>query len=210
MHAMPRKLFATVAPAVVALGLGAAIAAQGNSGSIFVATAHGGVPSGNLFETSLDPYLSAGPRGNGKCTAGGLSDGDYYFQVTDPTGRVLLSSDDLEQRRFRVIAGRLATASATHGQTFGRCGDLTVQLAPFDVTPSSDNDYRVWVVPVPRYDAWGAGSFGFQAKYSKTHNFKVLPPSAPVDLDSDGDGILDQYDHCPFFYDPANTCYSGQ
>ena len=209
MHAIPRKVFATVAPAVVALGLGAAIAAQGNGSAVFVSTAHGGVPHGNRFETSLDPYLNGGPRGNGKCKSNRLPDGDSYFQVTNPAGNVLLSSDDLEQRRFTVIDGRIASASATHSQEFGRCGDLTIGLAPFDEAPNRRDKYQLWVVPVQRYDAWGRGSFGFQPRHSWTDQFRVLE-NEPVDLDSDGDGILDQYDHCPFFYDPANTCYSSQ
>lgn len=211
MLSLPRTVFATVAPAVVVVGLGAAIAAQGNVGNVFVSTSGGVVPDDGLFQTAQAPYLNAGPRGNAKCSSssGGLKDdGDYYFQVTDPSGRVLLSTDSIEDRRFRVSGGRIVSVSESHGSVSGRCRDVLVQLFPFTTTSNREGDYKLWIVPANLYDARRGGAFGFPQKGSATHNFKLAPP-APADVDSDGDGIMDFYDHCPFVFDPANTCYGG-
>lgn len=211
MHSLPRKVLATVAPAVVVLGLGAAIAAQGNSGHVFVTTSTGVAPAEGLFQSAQAPYLNAGPRGNAKCSSssGGLDDGDYYFQVTDPSGRVLLSSDPIQDRMFRVSGGRIVSVSESHGSASGRCRDLLVQLFPFTTTTNREGSYKVWIVPANLYDSRRGGAFGFPQKGSSTQNFKLMPAAEPVDVDSDGDGILDFYDHCPFFFDPANTCYGG-
>jgi hypothetical protein len=210
MHAIPRKVLATVAPAVVVLGLGAAIAAQGNSGNVFVTTSAGVVPEGGLFASVQAPYLNAGPRGNAKCSSssGGLADGEYYFQVTDPSGRMLLSSDAVQDRSFRVAGGRIVSVSNSHGSASGRCSDFLVQLFPFATTPNREGDYKLWIVPANLFDSGRGGAFGFPQKGSSTHSFRLAPP-APADVDSDGDGIMDFYDHCPFVYDPANTCYGG-
>jgi hypothetical protein len=206
---LPRKLLATFASTVVVVGLGAVIAAQGNNGHVFVSTSGGVVPDGNLFQTAQSPYLNSGPRGNAKCSKGNLADGDYYFQVTDPSGRVLLSPDSIDNRRFTASGGKIVSASASHASAVGRCSDVLVQLFPFETTANREGDYKVWVVAVNQY-APGAGSFGFQPKSSVTHNFKLVPPAAPAtEVDSDGDGIADFYDHCPLFFDPANTCYAG-
>jgi hypothetical protein len=205
--AIRRKVFAAVAPAVVVLGLGAAIGAQNGGGNIFVSTDNGGSPSGNIFTSSVDAYLNTGSRGNAPCGKDGLADGDYYFQVTDSSGSQLRSSDPLDQRRITVSGGRIVAVSGTHGLASGRCGSRLVQLFPF-TTNTTATDFKLWLVPVNRYDP-NAGSFGFAPRFSKTHPFTVAGSSGPAQVDSDGDGIIDFYDHCPTVYDPSNTCYSS-
>ena len=201
-----RKVFAAIAPAAVVIGLGAAIAAQGFTGAIFSTNSDGTFVNGNVYDSQQDPYLNGGPRANAVCSAAGLPDGDYYFQVTDPAGSVLLSTDDVNpNRRVTVTGGKITAASATHVLGTGRCSDVTVQLFPYSVTPNEGGEYKVWLTPVERYDPLGGGSFGFHQRYSKTDNFKVAAP-----VDSDGDGIIDADDRCPFKYDPSNLCYSGR
>ena len=201
-----RKVFAVVAPAAVVLGLGAAIAAQGFTGAIFSTNRDGTFVNGNVYDSQQDPYLNGGPRANANCSAAGLPDGDYYFQVTDPSGSVLLSSDPVNpNRRVTVTGGKIVAASGTHVQGAGRCSDVTVQLFPYSSTPNEGGEYKVWMTPVDRYDALGGGAFGFLPRYSKTDNFKVAAA-----LDSDGDGIIDADDNCPFKYDPSNLCYSSR
>jgi hypothetical protein len=63
--------------------------------------------------------------------------------------------------------------TGSHRTYNGPCGSKVVQLIPFLPTPSSGNEYKVWLTPVAAYDLAGSGFFGFQARASKTDNFKV-------------------------------------
>src|SRR5215216_5723801 len=61
------------------------------NGAIWTSLADGSSVNANIYDAKEDVYLNGGPQncGNGN----GLPDGDYYFQVTDPSGDELLSSD---------------------------------------------------------------------------------------------------------------------
>ena len=50
-------------------------------------------------------YLSGGPQ---NLKASGLPDGTYYFQVTNPSGATLLSTDAAVCRQLMVVNGRVA------------------------------------------------------------------------------------------------------
>lgn len=204
-HPRARKFLVSLGPLAFVFGLCVAIGAQGPvTGAVFTTNSTGTFVNGNVYDSSNDPYINGGPRPNsGSCTAAGLADGDYYFQVTDPSGGELLSTDDVENRRFTVSGGIITSYSGTHAKGTGRCGDVTIQLAPFEATSNPGGEYKVWVTPVDKYLA-GSGSFGFISRYSKTDNFKV----ESVTTDTDGDGIPDVDDNCPLFYDPTNVCYT--
>lgn len=152
---------------------GAAIAAP-VTGAIFTTNATGSFVNANVYDYPEDVYLNGGPRPNAPCSAAGLPDGDYFFQVTDPSGSVLLSNDDVSNRKVTVLTGVITAYSGTHVQSTGQCGDITVQLFPYDLTPNPGGEYKVWMTPVGSYSP-GAGSYGFLPNYSKTDNFKVLP-----------------------------------
>ena len=157
-------------------GVWIAIAAQ-VTGAIFTTTSDGGFVNANVYESYQDPYLNGGPRPNAPCTAAGLPDGDYYFQITDPSGSVLLSTDSINERKVRVAGGIITTyLGTTHVTSVGQCGDLTVQLYPFATTPNPGGEYKAWMTPVSSYSS-GSGSSSFLPKYSKTDNFKVLSPA---------------------------------
>ncbi len=174
---------------------------KGLTGAIFTTDAGGNFVNANVYNGPDEPYLNGGPRPNAPCTAAGLPNGEYYFQVTDPSGSVRLSTDDIEERRIRVFAGIIiAYLGTTHFTSFGQCGDITVQLSPFSQTPNPGGEYKVWMTPVSAYSP-GAGSHGFLPKSSKTDNFKVN-----LNSDSDGDGIPDAEDNCPDIHDPTNNC----
>jgi hypothetical protein len=182
-------------------GVWIAIAA-GVTGAIFTTTFDGGFVNANVYESYQDPYLNGGPRPNAPCTAAGLPDGDYYFQVTDPSGSMLLSTDSIDERKVRVAVGIITKyLGTTHETSIGQCRDITVQLYPYSMTPNPGGEYKVWMTPVSSHSP-GSGSSGFLPKYSKTDNFKVLSLA-----DTDGDGIPDAEDNCPTVYDPGNACY---
>ena len=64
----------------------------------------------NIYVAKTDVYLDGGPSGGSPVHAAALAEGDYYFQVTDPSGKTLLSTDDITCRRFHVDASGVISA----------------------------------------------------------------------------------------------------
>ncbi|UCD91979.1 MAG: hypothetical protein JSV43_07045 [Methanobacteriota archaeon] len=62
----------------------------------------------NHYADKRDVYLNGGPGAHAPPWAAGLPDGNYYFQVTDPSGKKLLSMDPVYCREFRVEDGVFA------------------------------------------------------------------------------------------------------
>jgi hypothetical protein len=200
------RLFFTVAVAAFVLMTAGVVYAQRVSGAIFTTDKYSNFVNANVYDSVEDVYLSGGPRPNAPCTAAGLPDGEYFFQVTDPSGKELLSLDPIDYRQVKVSGGLITDATTYHYTGIGKCvvlnsENITVQLAPFKITPNPGGEYKVWMTNVEDYDgATLSGSFGFIPSKSKTDNFKVVPP---VELDSDGDGIPDSDDFCPENPDPG-------
>src|SRR4051812_29981340 len=70
------------------------------SGAIFTTFPDGSIVNANVQYTSkCQVYLDGGPGPNAPAGAAGLPAGDYYFQVTDPSGKKLLSTDSVSNRR---------------------------------------------------------------------------------------------------------------
>lgn len=68
-----------------------AVGAQAQvSGAIYTSLKDGELVNGNNYDSKADVYLNGGPPPSAPCSASGLPDGEYYFQVTDPSGAVLL------------------------------------------------------------------------------------------------------------------------
>ncbi len=199
-----RRLFVLLAVILLSLLASQLFAAQ-LSGAIFTGLKNGAAVNKNIYDAKCDVYLIGGPGPNAPPTASGLPEGYYYFQVTDPSGKVLLSSDDIGCRRFWVAPEGYISAYAPEGCTsphdYGddeaRGYGITIGLCPYDDTPNNGNVYKVWATPVDRYQA-GAGVFGFIPAWSKTDNFKVKGGPAPPTItvrkfnDLDGDGVWDK------------------
>lgn len=149
------------------------------SGAIFTTVASGTTVNGNIYDNKADVYLNGGPQND----HGSLlsPDGLYYFQVTDPSGAVLLSTDDLACRVVRVADGRITAAEPSEcahamGSHDDANGTTPVQLMPFNDTPNPGGEYKAWMTPVEAYGVAcqnNQGSFGFCDSESKTDNFKV-------------------------------------
>jgi hypothetical protein len=100
-----RSIFTLLAVAVLAIAFGSATA-QPLSGAIFTTTPDGGIVNENVrYESKLEVYLDGGPPPNAPQTAAGLPDGLYVFQITDPSGWVLLSDDPSKCRVMEVYQG---------------------------------------------------------------------------------------------------------
>ena len=169
-------------------------------GAIFTTIADGTIVNANIQYTSkCAVYLNGGPGPHAPAKAAGLPSGDYFFQVTDPSGQTLLSTDVVNNRRFHVSTDGVITAYTGAGgpahaigidQVHPELGTITISLAnttcPADYldTPNSGGVYKAWVTPVANFvgdptkvdNPCGNGcSHGFASSTSKTDNFKVQP-----------------------------------
>jgi hypothetical protein len=164
------------------------------TGAIFTTNSNGTVVNGNQYDSPCSVYLNGGPGPHAPVKAAGLPDGDYYFQVTDPSGKTLLSTDIVFNRSFRVTGGIIVAYTGSGGLVHvtgpnqNDPGGVTVRLAnlscPTDFLATSNNGgaYKVWVTPVTSFvgnpsmvdNSCGTGCFhGFVPSMSKTDNFKV-------------------------------------
>jgi hypothetical protein len=182
-------------------------------GAIFTTLIDGSAVNHNIYGAKEDVYLDGGPGPNAPSTAAGLPEGDYYFQVTDPSGKVLLSVDPIASRKVHVNAAGVIdyvypapTLTKYKGKWYGthatgidqdhsELGARTVQLMPFADTPNPGGEYKVWMTPVVYYTP-GQGKFGFLPAWSKTDNYKAkgkpfVPPMLIVRnfRDSNANGI---------------------
>jgi hypothetical protein len=164
-------------------------------GAIFTTVADGTIVNANTqYVSKCAVYLNGGPGVNAPAKAAGLPLGDYFFQVTDPSGETLLSTDVVNNRRFHVSNGVITAYTGTHligiDQVHPELGAITISLAntscPNDFldTPNAGGVYKVWVTPVANFvgdptlidNLCGNGcSHGFASSTSKTDNFKVQP-----------------------------------
>jgi hypothetical protein len=154
------------------------VSAAGFNGAIYTTTFEGQTVNENHYSSKDAVYLSGGPQNQ---NANGLPDGTYYFQVTDPSGHTLLSTDPAVCRQLIVFGGRVAGAegpSCQHptGIPNSSNGTTPVKLAPFADTPNSGSQYKAWLI------RQGAGTtiaadgvhINFSNNDAKTDNFKVV------------------------------------
>lgn len=165
-------------------------------GAIFTTVSDGTIVNANHFESKCAVHLDGGPGPNAPAGAAGLADGDYFFQVTDPSGKKLLSKDSVANRRFLVTNGVITAytglGSPVHPTGTDRdhpeLGAITIRLAnatcPVDYldSPNDGGTYKVWATPVGDFAGnpaavdsdCGNGCFhGFLPSKSKTDNFKA-------------------------------------
>jgi hypothetical protein len=176
------------------------------AGAIFTTDQDGTLTNGNTQYLSkcgaTGVYLDGGPGPNASPRAASLPDGDYYFQVTDPSGKVLLSTDPVRERCFSVAGGvTIGTCPTGTHETYvdtdqGSMGARTVELCaapdvPFLNTPSDGGEYKVWVTPVTDFvgdpslvdsDCGGLSgcSHGFRTSRSKSDNFKAREQTSSI------------------------------
>lgn len=149
-------------------------------GAIFTSKGDGTSVNQNLYDDKADVYLNGGPQG---MSNNGLPDGQYFFQVTDPSGATLLSTDNADCRRLQVVGGRVSgsvagTSCAGHlnGLYNPANGSTPVQLLPFNDTPNNGGEYKVWLIrqtDTTSIDANDPRVINFQNSNEKSDNFKV-------------------------------------
>ncbi len=141
------------------------------AGQPFTTTCAGTDVNKNLYTDKTEVYMGGGPQSPACTNTGaGLSDGDYYFQVTDPSGATLLSTDPLKCRVVTVSGGVItaynpgagcaaganvacpALGATPHNVGTGPCvadfpNQKTVELFPFADTPNGGSVYKAWIMP---------------------------------------------------------------
>jgi hypothetical protein len=183
--------------AFVAFGAMAPLKASAPSGAIFTTVADGTEVNYNIYQAKEDVYLDGGPGPGAPQGAAGLDDGVYVFQVTDPSGKTLLSTDAAGCRLFTVSGGIIvSTAPSACPHVTGSDVDhnaLTVQLMPFNDTPNNGGEYKVWVTMLDDYQCnndlsivdcgpkKGGSAHGFVPRHTKTDNFKVRGGPREID-----------------------------
>jgi hypothetical protein len=186
----PRRATARLVAAAVAGSVAIVLAAAATasaaappvqlSGAIFTTDVTGVPVNLNIYAAKEDVYLNGGPGINAPDSAAGLPAGTYAFQVTDPSGKTLLSTDAVTCRLFTVDASGVIQSVAPSGGCAHKTGTdfedlgLTVQLFPYADTPNNGGVYKVWVSPANLLDCSAPGNkHCFVPRYSKTDNFKV-------------------------------------
>lgn len=188
--------------AVAALALAAPFAAQAAiSGAIYTSLGDGTAVNMNLYTAKEDVYLNGGPQ---NANAAGLPVGTYYFQVTNPSGSVLLSTDPAVCRQLEVkpslvsgkgvISGAAAASGAcahANGSYNPANGATPVQLVPYNDTPNNGGEYKVWLIAqtaATSIDPLDNTKLNFVNSDTKTDNFKVRnnDPNQPVTYSIEG------------------------
>ena len=188
-----RSILSLLAAAALAaaLPLTGASATPGTQLSVIFTTDASGVPVNlNHYADKRDVYLNGGPGINAPDSAAGLPAGTYSFQVTDPSGKTLLSTDAVACRQVTVDASgvfRSVAPSGACGHVTGVDGEdsgITVQLFPYDDTPNNGGVYKVWLTPTSLLDCSAPGNkHCFVPRFSKTDNYKVRATTT-VEIDT--------------------------
>jgi hypothetical protein len=160
----------------------AAFAAFG--GAIYTTDSAGAAVNENTFNGAGSVYINGGPN---NASASGLPANEvFYFEVTDPSGRTLLSKDIAPCRQVRTDAnGRVSgvlsdpACPTPHGvgSVDAANGGVPVKLAPFNQTPNSGGEYKVILI---RKNAPGVSveddgkHLDYPRSATKSDNFKVL------------------------------------
>ena len=177
-----RGLFPLLLLLVVALTTGSVFAAL--KGAVYTTDVTATVVNENVhYAFDTDVYLSGGPQ---NLKAQGLPDGTYYFQVTDPSGKTLLSTDNAVCRQLEVVGGRVAGATGPCPHADGvfnpANGTTPVQLAPFSATPNPGGVYKAWLIAQGGTTSISGADpkvINFRTSNSRTDNYKVPPGEAP-------------------------------
>ena len=173
--------------------------AHAPSGAIFTTLADGSEVNLNLFPSKEAVYLDGGPGPGAPIDAAGLDDGTYVFQITIPSGKLLLSTDKGRCRQFTVLGGIITSVVNQPDNCQHKTGldvdhnATTVQMMPYNDTTNKGGVYKAWVVRVEDYImgcqllgvptgqelevvdcGFNSGNdHGFIPAHCKTDNFKI-------------------------------------
>ena len=160
-------------------------ALSGFGGAAYTTDSAGAAVNENTFNGAGSVYINGGPNNT---NASGLPANEtFYFEVTDPSGRILLSKDLAACRQVTTdgngrISGVLGDAACTTGShglgtPDPASGGVPVKLAPFNQTPNNGGEYKVVLVRklAPGVSVEPDGRhLDYPRSATKSDNFKVL------------------------------------
>jgi hypothetical protein len=173
--------------------------AQQVTGAIFTTTKDAGTVDANIYADKDSVYLNGGPQKSGAA----LAPGTYYYQVTDPSGATLLSTDPAVCRQITVGSNGLFSGIVTTGSaagcsahmtsaSFSGNGAVTVQLSPYNDTPNAGGEYKAWLIaqndaapgcnPEPDSADATRAKLIFTNSCAKTDNFKVRQSGSSINI----------------------------
>ncbi len=181
-------LLTTIFAAIFLIGISTSqpVLAQGGfHGAIYTTIYDGTDVNTNQYDNKSEVYLNGGPQNN---NPNGLPNGIYFYQVTDPSGATLLSTDRARCRQLQVVGGRIYGSFAFPGNmTEAPCAghpnglpnmannSIPVQLIPFLDTPNNGGVYKVWLIRMASTTSIAADGIhiDFDNNNSKTDNFRI-------------------------------------
>ena len=153
-------------------------------GAVYTTDSAGAAVNENIFNGAGSVYINGGP--NNSNSSGLPANQVFYFEVTDPSGRTLLSKDVAACRQVQTDGnGRISgvvndsACPTPHavGTTDAANGGVPVKLAPFEQTPNSGGEYKVTLVrkKAPGVSVEDDGKhLDYPKAATKTDNFKVM------------------------------------
>ncbi|HSK70090.1 MAG TPA: hypothetical protein VK892_00235, partial [Pyrinomonadaceae bacterium] len=201
-----------IALALVVSAISTQILAQGGfHGAIFTSNSDGSATNQNGYDSKDDVYLNGGPQ---NMNANGLPNGTYYFQVTNPSGSVLLSTDPARCRQLTVAGGRVSNSAGPCPHPIGTPnsanGSTPVKLAPFNDSPNGGGVYKVWLIRQNSNtnivgDPMTSPVLSFRSNDAKTDNFKIKSNTPPPPED-----VTYTLSGCKFYDANANGIWNNQ
>jgi len=198
-HPRAHRRFAVFWTMLFLVSLAVPAAALALTGAVFTSNADGSEVNLNIYDSKAAVYLTGGP-----CQGGShLADGQYYFEVSSPSGD-LLSSDSIGDRLFTVEDGFIVstTSHVTHDVACTSGDGITVQLLPYADTPNPGGEYKLTLATKESVEAcagFDAASTTFQIcdkSDGKSDNFKVGPNgNLKVVKDVDGGQLESGFRH---------------
>ncbi len=153
-------------------------------GAVYTTDSAGTSVNENIFNGAAAVYINGGP--NNPNSSGLPANEVFYFEVTDPSGRTLLSKDIAACRQVRTdsngrISGVLGDPACTTPHAVGSVdaanGGVPVKLAPFDQTLNGGGEYKVVLVRKnhPGVSVEDDGKhLDYPRAATKSDNFKVM------------------------------------
>jgi hypothetical protein len=177
------SVIAGSAAACLSTGLFVVLAAP-FGGAVYTTDSAGAAVNENIFNGAGSVYINGGP--NNSSSSGLPANEVFYFEVTDPSGRTLLSKDNAICRQVRTdVNGRISGVESDPacptphavGTTDAANGGVPVKLAPFNQTPNEGGEYKVTLVrksaPGVTIEADGK-HLDYARAATKSDNFKVM------------------------------------
>ena len=150
-----RALFLILILVTVLVSANSVVFAASLSGAIFTTTPDGSFVNQNVkYNDKKEVYLDGGPPMNAPASVAGLPDGIYIYQITDPSGKILLSEDPARCRMVEADGGFIVRRVPPSEQGAGN--DNWANSGPKSAIPCHVDDDP----PHPTTDPGVAGASG--------------------------------------------------